>query len=169
MLGMEKPSQSTKPGQGTPTPTPPVAQKPLPKNQILITDAPASPNLAENRTAASTSRMAMPIEGKIIRAYDPKLNPGLDISAPSGSKVVAAEDGVVAAITKDTDQVPILVVRHADNLLTVYARITDLKVAKGDSVKRGQTLAFLRKSTPAYLHFELRQGFDSIDPMPYLQ
>jgi murein DD-endopeptidase MepM/ murein hydrolase activator NlpD len=82
---------------------------------------------------------------------------------------VAAENGVVAAITKDTDQVPILVVRHADNLLTVYARITDLKVAKGDSVKRGQTLAFLRKSTPAYLHFELRQGFDSIDPMPYLQ
>ena len=169
MLGMEKPSQSTKPGQGTPTPTPPVAQKPLPKNETLITGAPASPNLAENRTAASTSRMTMPIEGKIIRAYDPKLNPGLDISAPSGSKVVAAENGVVAAITKDTDQVPILVVRHADNLLTVYARITDLKVAKGDSVKRGQTLAFLRKSTPAYLHFELRQGFDSIDPIPYLQ
>ena len=124
---------------------------------------------AQQSSVSSASRMAMPVEGKIIRAYDQKLNPGLDISAPWGSKVVAAEDGVVAAITKDTDQVPILVVRHADNLLTVYARITDLKVAKGDSVKRGQTLAILRKSNPAYLHFELRQGFDSIDPMPYLQ
>jgi murein DD-endopeptidase MepM/ murein hydrolase activator NlpD len=111
----------------------------------------------------------MPIEGKVIRAYNAKSNLGIDIAAAGGSKVTAAADGVVAAITKDTDQVPILVIRHENNLLTVYARIADLKVAKGDKVTRGQTIAKLRGGSSAYLHFELRQGFDSIDPIPYLQ
>ena len=81
----------------------------------------------------------------------------------------AAAAGTVAAITTDTEQVPILVIRHDNNLLTVYANIDAISVARGDRVTRGQTIAQVRRGDPSFLHFEVREGFDSVDPMPYLQ
>ena len=76
---------------------------------------------------------------------------------------------MVAAITKDTEQVPIVVIRHAGGLLTVYAGLDGIKVAKGAKVKRGQTIASVRAGNPAFMHFEVRKGVDSLDPLPYLQ
>ena len=110
----------------------------------------------------------MPVQGRIIRAYQKGKNEGIGISASAGTSVVAADDGTVAAITRDTDQVPILVVRHADNLLTVYAGVDQIAVKKGDSVKRGQKIAVVRAANPPFLHFEVREGFESVDPGPYL-
>lgn len=158
------------PGQGSPTPTPPSAAKPLPDESTAPPPEPASPNLGTERTAASgTARLGFPAEGSIIRAYQKKTNEGIDIGAPAGAPVRAAADGTVAAITQDTDQVPILVIRHADNLLTVYANIDAIKVAKGDTVKRGQVIAAVRAGTPSFVHFEVRDGFESLDPVPLLQ
>lgn len=164
----------TQPGQGSPTPPPPSAAKPLPAEKVTpaakpAPETPPSPKLEEERSTASAARFAMPADGSIIRGYVAKKSPGIDIGAPAGSPVKAAADGTVAAITKDTDQVPILVVRHADNILTVYANIDGIKVAKGDKVKRGQTIAAVRAGSPSFLHFEVRNGIDAVDPMPYLQ
>lgn len=167
-------SGTSAPGQGSATPEPPSASKPLPAEKTLAASAaaaaaPASPNLGTQRSAASAAHFAMPADGKIIRTYVPKKNDGIDIGAIAGSPVRAAGDGTVAAITTDTEQVPIMVIRHPDNLLTVYANIDGITVAKGATVKRGQTIAKVRAASPAFLHFEVRKGFDSVDPMPYLQ
>ena len=168
------PLVETAPGAGSPTPEPPSAAKPLPaeKPAPASKPAPGTPapaNLAANRTAASAAQFSMPAQGNVIRGFAPKKNAGIDIGAAAGSPVKAASDGTVAAITKDTDQVPILVIRHADGLLTVYANIDGIKVAKGDTVKRGQTVAVVRQGDPAFLHFEVRKGVDAVDPMTYLQ
>ena len=88
--------------------------------------------------------------------------------ATTSGKTVMAADGTVAAITKDTNGVPIIVVKHANNLLTVYSNVGDLKVQKGDTIKRGGQLAAIRSDGTAALHFEVREGFDSVDPIPYL-
>jgi murein DD-endopeptidase MepM/ murein hydrolase activator NlpD len=164
----------TQPGQGSPTPPPPSAAKPLPDEKVAPAAKPApgtppSPELEQDRTAASAARFAMPVEGSIIRAFAGKRFPGIDIAAPAGSPVKAAGDGTVAAITKDTNQVPVLVIRHADNILTVYTNIDGIKVAKGDKVSRGQTIAAVRAGNPAFLHFEVRNGIEAVDPMPFLQ
>jgi len=164
----------TQPGAGTPTPVPPSAAKPLPAEKTTSTatkpkDTPASPNLGQSRTAASSSAFAMPVDGRIIRGYAKGRNDGIDIGAAAGSTVRAAADGVVAAITKDTDQVPIMVIRHDGGLLTVYAGIDGVKVAKGASVKRGQAIAVVRNANPAFVHFEVRRGVDAVDPMGLLQ
>ena len=110
----------------------------------------------------------MPVQGSIIRGYAKGKNEGINIKAASGAPVKAADSGTVAAITKSADGIPIVVVRHKDNLLTVYANVTDVSVAKGDSVGRGQQIAKLRSGTDAYVHFEVRQGFDSVDPVPFV-
>ncbi|SNS81603.1 peptidoglycan DD-metalloendopeptidase family protein [Tropicimonas sediminicola] len=169
---------TTAPGQGSPTPTPPSAATPLPDEKTTPPAAakpntpapgtPASPNLAKEATAASASRMTAPVSGSIIRDFQKGRNDGLDISATSGETVKAADKGVVAAITQDTDQVPIIVLRHDGGLLTVYANVDNLAVKKGDSVSRGQAIAKVRASSSPFLHFEVREGVEAVDPTPYL-
>ncbi|TDK43016.1 peptidoglycan DD-metalloendopeptidase family protein [Antarcticimicrobium luteum] len=163
-------TDATPPGSGSPTPTPPSAAAPLPDEKIAAT-APKPPKVSVGTpSAASGAAMAMPVSGgKIIRAYAKGRNEGIDIAAAPGSAVAAADAGTIAAITEDADQVPIVVIRHDANLLTVYANVDKIAVRKGDTVKRGQKLAELRPGDEAYLHFEVRDGFESVDPAPYLK
>ena len=164
----------TAPGAGSPTPIPPSSREPLPTEKTApasaaVENVPASPDLGKDRTSASAARFALPVQGRIIRSYAKGKNEGIDISAAAGSTVSAAADGTVAAVTKDTGQVPILVLRHDGNLLTVYAGIDAVKVAKGATVKRGQPIAVVRSGNPAFVHFEVRKGVASVDPMTMLQ
>lgn len=169
-----KPVATSAPGAGTPTPTPPSAKKPLPAETPktaaeIAAEAPPSPDLGTERTASSSAQFVMPVSGNIIRPYAPKKNEGIDIAAPAGTPVKAAAAGTVAAITQDTEQTPIVVIRHEGGLLTVYAGVAGITVKKGDKVSRGQAIATVRSGNPAFLHFEVRQGVNSTDPMPYLQ
>ncbi len=165
--------EETPPGKGSPTPTPPSAKKPLPKDEApakeQAKETPKSPDLSTQRTGASATKLVMPVSGKIIRSYQKKKNEGIDISAAAGTAVKAADAGTVAAVTKDTNGTPIVVIRHANNLLTVYAGVDSLKVQKGANVARGQAIAVVRGGNPAFLHFEVRKGVESVDPVPYLQ
>ena len=162
----------TAPGTGTPTPTPPSAKAPLPVAPV----APATPTVSkpapvvQKPVATPTGgKMAYPVQGKIIREYVKGKTDGIDLSAPVGTSIVAADKGTVAAITADADQVPIVVIKHDNGLLTVYANVGDIKVAKGAAVSRGQKIGSIRDGNPAYLHFEVRRGFDSVDPMDFLK
>ena len=152
---------TTIPGEGTPTPTPPAAaQKPEPKPEVDVG--------AQTKPAASNARFALPVQGTIIRDYAKGRNEGINIQGAPGAVVKAAGTGTVAAITESSDGVPIIVVRHDGNLLTVYANVTDVLVQKGDTVRRGQGLAKLRPGDQSFVHFEVREGFDSVDPNTYL-
>ena len=182
------------PGGQSVVPMPPSAAQPLPEAQPVAAPAPLpapEPQATEERQAAApapdapvatpapaepdpqevadAARLRMPVAGRIVRPFAKGKNDGIGIAGEAGAPVAAADDGTVAAITEDTDQVPILVLRHADNLLTVYAGVGDIAVRKGDKVSRGQKLATLRPGNPPTLHFEVREGFESVDPVPYLQ
>ncbi|MEM8582438.1 MAG: peptidoglycan DD-metalloendopeptidase family protein [Pseudomonadota bacterium] len=160
---------TTAPGQGSETPVPPSASQPLPPPEPAAVK-PESPSLDQFQTASSdTATFAMPVTGSIIRSYDKGRNDGIGIAADAGAPVRAANAGEVAAITRDTDQVPILVLRHSDNLLTVYANVGDIKVEKGDTVSRGEQIAAVAPGDPSFLHFEIREGIDSVDPLDYLK
>lgn len=183
----ENANSTTQPGQGSPTPTPPSAATALPDEKTepaskvaaatqsatppKAKGTPDSPDLGKDATSASTSNAAMsfPASGSIVGDFRKGKNDGIDIAAPAGSAVKAADSGTVAAITEDTDQVPILILRHSSGLMTVYANVDNLKVRKGQSVKRGQAIATVRESENPYLHFEVRDGFEAVDPTPYLQ
>lgn len=163
----------TAPGSGSPTPMPPSAATPLPSEKTTPVatkpkETPSSPDLGKTRTASSSSKFMMPVEGKIIRPFTKGKSEGIDISAPAGTIVKAAGAGDVVALTKDTDQVPILVIRHEGNILSVYAGIDAPRVKKGDKVTKGQAIAVVQKA-PAFLHFEVRKGVDAIDPVSLIQ
>ena len=167
------------PGVGSPTPKPPSASQALPRDEPPVTakptaapaPAPVKPvaDIGQSQPAASGAAMAMPVDGNIIRDYAKGKNEGIDISAAAGTPVRAAASGTVAAITTNTENVQIVVVRHPDDVLSVYTHVDNLSVVKGDAVSRGQTIGKVRAGDPSFLHFEVRKGFDSVDPMTFLR
>ena len=163
----------TPPGAGSPTPEPPSAKKPLPDEKTAAAGTkpkatPASPDLGAEKT--TSSKMAMPVGGKIIRGYDAKKNQGIDIAAATGSPVAAADAGTVTVVSADTTGKGIIIIRHAGDLLTVYVGVANVAVKKGDKVKRGQAIGKVAAGDPAFVHFEVRNtSKQSFDPMGYVQ
>lgn len=166
----ETPPASPPPGAGSPTPTPPSAARPLPQDDPAVAPAPAapsSPDLGAQRTASA--RLAMPVDGRVIREFAPGRSDGVTFAADAGSPVRAAADGTVANITRDTSQNQFVILRHDGNLLTVYANIDDIAVERGQQVRRGQQIGAVQSGESASLIFQVREGIDSVDPMPFLR
>lgn len=152
------------PGKGSATPIPPSASTPLPTTVEKPTKVVEKPI-----ATPKGGKFGYPVSGSIIREYAKGKNDGVDFAAAAGTKIKAAEAGSIAAITSDADQVPIIVVKHANNILTVYANVADIKVSKGATVNRGTVLGVVPSGSPSYMHFEVREGFESVDPMSYLK
>ena len=165
---------SVKPGNNSKTPSPPSSSEALPepisaeKSELTLEKSKTSEQ-PKSIATNNTGRFSYPINGKIIRDYVKNKTDGIDISAPVGTPIVAAERGIVAAITADTKEVPIIVLKHEGNLLTVYAGIGDIAVKEKDKVSRSQVLGKIQPGDPPFLHFEVRRGFESIDPMEFLE
>ena len=164
---------TVKPGKNSKTPSPPSSAEALPetipKENLETTSGKSkSSTRPENIEPSNTGQFSYPVNGKIIRDYVKNKTDGIDISAPEGTPIVAAEKGIVAAITSDTQEVPIIVLKHEGNLLTVYAGIGDISVKEKEKVLKSQLIGKIRPGNPSFLHFEVRRGFESIDPMEFL-
>jgi len=146
-------------------PLPPSSKKPQPRN--IAKREPTKPSI-NPISIPESGRMAYPIEGLIIREYSKNKNDGIDFTAQPGTRVVAADTGVVATVTEDTNQIAIVVLKHPKNILTVYANLTNIQVSTNQNVIRGDVLGEIPEGDPPYLHFEIREGFESIDPLNYL-
>jgi murein DD-endopeptidase MepM/ murein hydrolase activator NlpD len=172
----------TNPGTGSiTTPAPPSASEALPVNEpaavqpteITPISQPAPVEIAPEPTPQPASddggRLAYPVQGDILKPYEKGVNEGIDIAATAGTNVRSAEAGTVGAIVQDTNGVDIIVIKHAGNLLTVYTHVENPSVAKGDRVSRGQVIGTVRAGSPSFVHFEVRLGSDSVNPMEYLK
>ena len=121
------------------------------------------------QSESNDGRFAYPVNGKIFREYVENKTDGIDISAPEGSVVFAAETGVVAGITADPLGVPIIVLKHEEKLLTVYSGLGSITVKEREQVFRGQVIGKVGPGNPSFLHFQVRKGFKVLDPMDFLE
>jgi murein DD-endopeptidase MepM/ murein hydrolase activator NlpD len=138
--------------------------------ETVTPPTPEAPKPAAPAAAApKAAQFIQPVPGQILVPYKKGKNEGINIGAATGTPVKAAAAGTVAAITRDVEQVPILVLRHPGNVLTVYANISGISVKKGDRVSQGQSVAQVGPGSPPFLHFEVREGFESVNPTKYLQ
>ncbi len=130
----------------------------------------------QSQPAAPNVRLRRPVEGPVALGFDkgagPARNDGVDFAAAAGTPVVAAADGEVALVSQSLGGLgTIVLLRHPNDLLTVYGRIDDVRVQKGDIVQAGQRIGSVSKATaPAEsrMHFEVRRGAESLDPMQFL-
>ncbi|HKW73233.1 MAG TPA: peptidoglycan DD-metalloendopeptidase family protein [Candidatus Dormibacteraeota bacterium] len=102
----------------------------------------------------------------------PHFHTGIDLVAPFGSPVYAADDGVVALVgSSSSGYGNYVVIAHAGGLQTLYGHLSTALVTAGQVVTQGRAIGMegsTGNSTGAHLHFELRIGQRPVDPTPYL-
>lgn len=135
---------------------------------------PSSAALAE--PARLRGAFAWPLRGNIVARFGPgasgeRFN-GIKIAAPMGTPILAAADGVVAYAGNEVANLGGLVIlKHGDGWTTVYGHASQLLVQRGQSVKKGQTIATSGDTGLAdrpELHFEIRKGRTPVDPLGQL-
>ncbi|MBB6354664.1 peptidoglycan DD-metalloendopeptidase family protein [Aminobacter aganoensis] len=161
---------AAKPAAEAPT----VAAYTPPKKDKLVQQAEESAEAAPNATGID--RMRWPVRGRVVASYGKgggKSNDGIDISVPEGTPVKAAENGVVIYAGDGLKEFGnTVLVRHENGLVTVYGHASELKVQRGQKVKRGDEIALsgMSGSTDApKLHFEVRKNSTPVDPSGFLE
>ncbi len=99
------------------------------------------------------------------------MHEGVDIAAPAGTPVYAADSGVVIFSGALHGYGNTVIVRHDDDYATVYAHNERNLVSEGNRVARGQEIGEIGRSgrtTGANLHFEVRHDNVAKDPLAYL-
>lgn len=127
-------------------------------------------------SAAATSGFRWPVRGRIISGFGKKpngeRNDGINLAVPEGTAVKAAEDGTVIYAGNELKSYGNLVlIRHSDGWVSAYAHNSELKVRRGDAVRRGQVIALSGMSggvTTPQVHFELRKDAAPVDPLKHM-
>jgi lipoprotein NlpD len=112
-----------------------------------------------------------PVKGKVLAGFAEPRSKGIDIDGKVGDPVVAAAAGRVTYIGTGIPGLGKLVVlKHENGFITVYAHNKDIVVKEQQSVTRGQKIAELGNSDAdrPKLHFQIRKGSSAVDPMRYL-
>lgn len=167
----------------TVTPTPPAAPgdkpaEPPPAKAAAVSANPPKPqlNTGTGVESASSGSFRWPIRGRVISAYGVKANgernDGINIEAPEGTPIKAAEGGTVIYAGNELKGYGYLVlVKHPNGFVSAYAHASEILVQRDDTVMRGQTIAKVGSTGGVprpQLHFELRKGNKPIDPLPFL-
>ncbi|HVA40191.1 MAG TPA: M23 family metallopeptidase [Candidatus Binataceae bacterium] len=99
------------------------------------------------------------------------MHDGVDIAAPVGTAVRAADSGVVVFVGRLNGYGNTVIIRHSDNYVTVYGHNSHILVSEGTAVARGQNIAKVGTSgrtTGPNLHFEVRYDNHAYNPLSYL-
>jgi len=152
---------------------------PLPKNKPYRAPQakPVKVSKVYTKTPKRTSsKFLKPVNGKTISSFGPKKsglhNDGINIAAPRGTSVKAAENGVVVYVGNALKGSGNLVlIRHENQWMTAYPHLDSTTVRKGQTVRRGAIIGRVGStgsvSTPQ-LHFEVRRGTSALNPLKYI-
>ena len=125
----------------------------------------------ETPKLASAGDFIWPAKGKILAGFAEPRSKGIDIDGKPGDPVLAAAAG---RVTYTGSGIPglgkLVVIKHDNGFITVYAHNRDILVKEQQSVARGQKIAELGASDAdrPKLHFQIRKGAAAVDPLRYL-
>lgn len=95
----------------------------------------------------------------------------MDITAPSGTPIIATEFGVVITAEFHGSYGFYVEIDHGNGIVTLYAHMTGYAVAVGDVVQQGQTIGYVGRTGTAtgnHLHYEVKVSGVQVDPELYI-
>ena len=132
---------------------------------------PTKPALVEP-VMSGADKFRWPISGKVITDFIASKGTGINIEAPEGAAVRAAENGQVIYVGSGVEGYGnLILIRHANGYVSAYAHLKAVGVNKGDNVTRGDSIGqagMTGSVSRPQLHFELRKGATPVDPVPLL-
>lgn len=126
-------------------------------------------------------RWPLAVKGRISSGFGPRSAPtagassyhrGLDIAVSSGTPILAAGDGKVVTATYSSSAGNYLMIYHGKRLYTVYMHCSRLAARVGDTVRRGQVIAYVGStgiSTGPHLHFGVSKNGSYVNPLTFVR
>lgn len=141
------------------------------------------PSEADRESGKTDWNLIMPASGRISSRFGKRVDPvtkrrnsfhkGIDISAPEGTPVYAAEKGIISdACYKNNGYGNLIIVRHGNDMATYYGHLSKIIASKGSQVSKGELIGRVGstgKSTGPHLHFEVRKGSQALDPEDFIR
>ncbi|RUT32900.1 M23 family metallopeptidase [Arsenicitalea aurantiaca] len=142
------------------------AARPAQQQQVASLPAPAEPQMS------GAEKFRWPVSGRVITDFASSRGTGINIEAPEGATIRAAENGTVIYTGSGVEGYGnLILIRHPNGYVSAYAHLGSMTVNRGDVVNRGDSIGTAGTTgsvTRPQLHFELRKGATPVDPMPLL-
>ncbi|MGB7925834.1 MAG: M23 family metallopeptidase, partial [Pyrinomonadaceae bacterium] len=153
------------------------------RNRLVRPTAMIRTAASSTATAAASAYMPSiwPVAGLIRGGVGVRRNPfggtsfefhkGQDISAPTGTPVIATADGVVVTAGWQRGYGRVVYIDHGNGISTRYGHLSRIDVAVGQVLKRGEQLGLVGssgRSTAPHLHYEVRINGEPANPLNYL-
>lgn len=135
----------------------------------------------QKNTPAGTGHLIWPVpQHRITSGYGYRRHPifrvvkfhsGIDLAAPYGQQISAADSGIVSEAKYWGGYGNMIVIDHGRGISTVYAHLSRFYVQSGQKVNKGDTIGLVGStgySTGPHLHFEVRVGGSTANPLSYL-
>ena len=126
------------------------------------------------------TKLEMPIKNDVISEFGTRIGEdgkeefhyGVDFSGNIGDKIHCVSDGTVAETGYSEEFGNYILINHNDKISSFYAKCEEIFPEKDDRIKSGQVIATVgnnNASVKPHLHFEIREGDTSLDPMVFLE
>jgi lipoprotein NlpD len=137
----------------------------VPESKPLAREEPKPLAREEPKLELQPLTFAWPVKGKVVAGFAEPRQKGIDIEGKSGDPVIAAAAGRVTYVGSGIPGLgKLIVIKHDQGYITVYAHNRDILVKEQQNVTRGQKIAELGDK----LHFQIRKGAAAVDPLLYL-
>jgi murein DD-endopeptidase MepM/ murein hydrolase activator NlpD len=162
-----------------PTAIVPLAAPPVPSRTQPAPPTPVQPSANSavgHQAGLGTPHFIRPVAGSVAQGFGPdgsgQTNDGINIAAPAGTVVKAADAGTVIYTGNELAAFGnLILIRHAGGWVTAYGHLASIGVTRGTNVSQGQAIGTVGQTGTVgapQLHFEIRQGSKPVDPAPLL-
>ena len=130
--------------------------------------------IASRSDGGGNGTYGWPVDGVITSRFGWRSrgwHSGLDIAAPLGTTIFAANEGTVIETNNESGYGLVVRIDHGNGMVTVYAHCGEFYVEPGDTVDRNTPIAAIGMTgttTGPHVHFEIRVDGQAVNPLDYL-
>ncbi len=141
---------------------------------------PKNKKLKPKISIENKNNMIWPVRGTINSYFGMRIDPfkkvyifhsGIDIKGNINDPVLCPLDGIVSYTGWTNIYGNFILIKHSNELVTLYGHLNSIDTTKGMNVKKGEiigTVGTTGRSTGAHLHFEVRKRNVPVNPLPLL-